>query len=126
MSYTGAKRLGLVGPGTANVKIEALGKEEEQNIDGQMMAVLVKPQSYSEGRFTVQVGSFGVKANAEAQAAKLEKMYDKARIVPVQLEKGLFYRVQVSETGTIGEALDLQKKLEQAGYKGCFIVTLDQ
>lgn len=122
LSYTAARRIGLVGPGTAWVRVEALGKAEERTIDGKVTTVLVKPASYTEGRFTVQVGSFKEKSNANTLVRNLKKRYDRVRIEVFELNGLNFYRVQVEEKNTIGQALALQKRLEKEGFRDCFIV----
>jgi rare lipoprotein A len=122
LSYTAARRIRLVGPGTAWVRIEALGKAEERTIDGKVTTVLVKPASYTEGRFTIQVGSFKEKSNAKAVVRNLKKRYDRVRIVVFELNDAKFYRVQVEEKNTIGKALALQKRLEKEGFRDCFVV----
>jgi len=122
LSYVAAKQIGLVGAGTAWVRVEALGVPQERKIDGKMTSVLVQPKSYTEGRFTVQIGAFREKSNAEALQARLQKNYDKVWIEIFELGEKTFYRVKVSEKSTIGQAIDLQAKLENEGFEGCFVV----
>jgi rare lipoprotein A len=122
LSYTAARRIGVVGPGTAWVRVEALGKAEERTIDGKVTTVLVKPRSYDEGRFTVQVGSFQEKSNAEALVRKLKRRYGRVMIEVFDLDGTSYYRVQVEEKNTIGKALALQGSLEKEGFIDCFIV----
>ena len=122
LSYAAAQRLGVVGPGTVLVKVEALGHAEEKKIEGKLTKVLVQPKSYTEGRFTVQVGSFRERRNAMILVGKLESRYDKIRITPFDREGITYYRVQVSEKPTIGQALTLRDRLESEGFKGCFVV----
>ena len=122
LSYNAARRIRLVGPGTAWVRVEALGKAEERTVDGKVTTVLVKPASYTEGRFTVQIGSFKEKSNAEALVRNLKKRYNQVRIEVFKVNGVKFYRVQVEEKNTIGKALALQKRLEKEGFRDCFIV----
>jgi len=122
LSYTAAKRVGIVGPGTAWVRVEALGKAEKRTINGKVTTVLVKPRSYNEGRFTVQVGAFKEKSNAEALVRKLKKRYGRVMLEVFDLKGTNYYRVQVEEKKTIGQALALQERLEKQGFNDCFIV----
>lgn len=122
LSYAAARRLGVVGPGTALVKVEALGHVEEKKIEGKLTKVLVQPKSYTEGKFTVQIGSFRERQNAVILVSKLKSRYDKVRIVAVDRNGDTYYRVQVSEKPTIGQALSLRDRLESEGFKGCFVV----
>jgi len=122
LSYTAAKRIGIVGPGTAWVRIEALGQAEERTINGKVTTVLVTPRSYDEGRFTVQVGSFREKSNAEALVRRLKMSYGRVMIEVFDLDGINYYRVQVEEKNTIGQALALQERLEKQGFSDCFVV----
>ena len=65
LSYAAAKALGVVGPGTAPVHIEALGYQQT-GTPGQV--VYRQPASYDVGHFAVQVGAFTVAANADRLA----------------------------------------------------------
>ncbi len=122
LSYAGARELGMVEAGTTPVRIEALGKPEEREIDGRMTTVLVQPRSYQEGRFAVQVGSFRNRDNAENLAASLRPEYGLVTLENFDRGDAVFYRVQVSERKTLGQAMDLQVRLETQGYKDCFVV----
>ena len=122
LSYVAAKQLGLVDAGTAWVRVEALGAAEKRKIGGKMTTVLVQPKSYKEGRFTVQVGAFRERENAEKLRARLKKRYSRVWIETFKTGNDTFYRVRVSEKNTIGQALDLQDKLEKEGFKDCFVV----
>ncbi|MEE9515981.1 MAG: SPOR domain-containing protein, partial [Candidatus Adiutricales bacterium] len=90
--------------------------------DGKVTTVLVKPASYTEGRFTVQVGSFKEKSNAKALVRNLKKRYGRVRIEVFKLNGVKFYRVQTEEKNTIGQALAMQKRLEKEGFRDCFVV----
>lgn len=122
LSYSGAKSLGLVGPGTAAVRVEALGTVEEQTIDGQLTAVLVQPRSYREGRFSVQVGSFQNPANAQTLAERLKSRFGPVNIQDFDRGDAVFYRVQVGEKPTLGEAMEMEALLVRQGFKDCFVV----
>ncbi len=56
LSYAAAKQLGVVGPGTAPVRIEALG----YRADGSDAAAGYRqPESYAVSAYAVQIGAFG-------------------------------------------------------------------
>jgi len=122
LTLTGARRLDLVGPGTDVVLVEALGQAEVLTIDGRTQRVFVQPASYEEGLFTVQVGSFQEEANARALAERLRERYGKVFVEPFDHGGRIFHRVRVSEEKTIGDAQRLQGRLEQEGFKDCFVV----
>jgi len=122
LSYAGAKALGMVDPGIAPVRLEVLGAAEEKNIGGVMTAVLVPAADYREGHFAVQVGSFQDPSNSQALAAKLRREFGVVTIEEFDRGDAVFYRVRVSEVKSLGQAMDLQAKLEEKGYRDCFVV----
>jgi len=122
LSQAGARRLGMLDAGTAPVRLVALGVAREKKIDGRVRTVLVQPRSYQEGRFGVQVGSFRNQDNARTLAAKLRQEYGLVTIQVFDRGDAVFYRVLVSDRKTVGQALDLQSRLERQGYKDCFVV----
>ena len=122
LSHTGAKSIGMLDQGTAPVRIEALGTAERREIGGRVETVLVQPRSYEEGRFTVQVGSFQDKDNAEVLAGRLRREFGRVRIEAFDRGDAVFHRVQVSERKTIGQAMALKARLERLGFKDCFVV----
>jgi rare lipoprotein A len=122
LSYAAARELTMVNAGKAPVLVEALGQPKEMKVNGKMQTVLVQPRNYNEGRFSVQVASLQSKNNAQRLAEKLGRKYGGAVVVAFDRGDAMFYRVQVSEKRTLGEAMDLQTRLEKAGYRDCFVV----
>ena len=122
LSYSAAKDLGMVNKGVAPVRVTALGKTENRRINGKMEAVLVQPKSYNQGRFSVQVAAFQVKNNADRLAAKLRRDFEPVRVVPFDRGDAIFFRVQVADKHTLDEAVLLQTRLENIGYRDCFVV----
>lgn len=89
LSYAAAKKLDVVRPGTARVRVEALGRWP----------------GGIPGRFYVQVGAFGIQDNAvklqrEMQAAG----YQGTRVVYAVVEGQGFWRVQVGEFPSLDQA----------------------
>ncbi len=112
LSYAAAKELGVVGPGTARVNIVALRRDQ------------VSP-NIQEGTFTVQIGAFGQKENARRLADKLRVIYDYVNITEYVDEKNnKFFRLHVSKTHTLDNAVEAEKKLEDMGFTEAFIVRL--
>jgi rare lipoprotein A len=116
LSYTAAKKLGIVGPGTAPVEIVALGmiadaptkKDEPQSYD---------PVDYQKGNFTFQVGAFLDQQNAERLKAKLAKTYVNAHIATYQSGEKTYYRVRVGKFNTLKKAMEYEKNLMADGYE---------
>ncbi|MFH1091797.1 MAG: septal ring lytic transglycosylase RlpA family protein, partial [Pseudomonadota bacterium] len=122
LSYTAAKRLSMADDGTALVRIEALGAAREIKDGDRVRTVLVQPDSYEVGRFTVQVGSFTDKNNAQRLVQRLGREFGPASIQVFDRGDAVFYRVHVAELKTLGQAMELQSRLEKIGFSDCFVV----
>lgn len=118
LSYSAARQLGVVGPGTAPVRIEALGFRADGSSAGK--TTYTQPESYNIGTFAVQVGAFSVRANAERLAAEMRRKYGSARINEGWVNGKRFYRVWVGEYPTLEMAEDV--KLE---FRGGFVIALE-
>ncbi|MCP3955350.1 MAG: septal ring lytic transglycosylase RlpA family protein, partial [Desulfobacterales bacterium] len=58
LSYGASKKLGVVGPGTANVTVTALGSRVTTAQPATSKPARYRPVDWSRGRFTFQVGAF--------------------------------------------------------------------
>ena len=120
LSYTGAKKLGVVGPGTARVKVTALGRATAFS---KSTPVKFKPVDYWAGNFTVQVGAFKVKANAENFRDKLSALYINAHLSPFEDDRGRFYRVRIGRFSRLTDAESFCAALMAEGkFKYAFAV----
>jgi len=122
LSYTGAKKLGVVGPGTARVKVTALGRATSYAKADKSKPVAFKPVDYSKGNFTVQVGAFKVGTNAENYRLKLSNTYINAHIVPYEDDRGQFYRVRIGKFSRLDEAMKFSEQLLAEGFDAAFAV----
>lgn len=120
LSYTAAKRIGMVGPGTAKVKVIALGAPAPVQTAGQAPQYL--PIDYYSGNFTFQVGAFIEQDNARRLVQKLEREYNNAHMVPYFDGNRTFYRVRVGRSDSLDEAIRLEQTLVQNGFPDTFIV----
>lgn len=109
LSLGAARALGMVGPGTAMVKIEVLSGSAP--VEG--------------GSFTVQVGAFSERANAENLRRQLLSKYAPIFIQDFDLPNGKFYRVWVGSVESVTAAQDLAAKLEVENGFHTFVVRLD-
>lgn len=123
LSYSAAKELGVVGPGTAPVRIEALGYREPVTTGG--VIVYRKPVSYEAGPFTIQVGAFSVQQNAQRLAEELRRNYGEASVVEGWVSGQRFHRVRVGLYPTMNAALQAEAQFEAKGYGNSFIVAKD-
>jgi rare lipoprotein A len=121
LTYTGARRLGIVGPGTAKVRVTALGQATSYSKKTHN-PVAFKAVDYYKGNFTVQVGAFKVKANAENYRYKLSKVYKNAHIVAYTDERGTFYRVRIGGFTNLKSAERFSEKLQDQGFGSTFAV----
>ena len=121
LSYTGAKRIGIVGAGTAKVKITALGKATSYSKQTKQ-PVSFKPVNYWKGNFTVQVGAFQVKTNASKYKYKLSKTYKNAHIATYKDYRGLFYRVRIGKFTNVKDAERFTEDIINRGFHSAFIV----
>lgn len=108
LSYAAAEALGVVGPGTARVRLQ----------------VVSGPNPFA-GFFGVQVGAFEVQANAERLRAGLLARYSPITIVPYDSPNGLFYRVRVGRLPSEAAAHELASRLRATDQLTTFVVRLD-
>jgi len=103
LSYAAARLLELVGPGTAQVRLEILAGSS--------------PPPAAQ-RFWVQVGAFSLRDNAQALVRKLAELhgYTQAVLSMYQTPAQVYYRVRVP-VGTRTEAQDIAQRLAGAGFQ---------
>jgi rare lipoprotein A len=120
LSYTAAKTLGVVGPGTAPVKITALGAPAEGSAAGKAPGYV--PVDYYSGNFTFQVGAFAEQSNARRLVSKLEQRYGNAHMTTYFDGQRTFYRVRVGRSGSLEQAEAYEQALIRDGFAETFIV----
>jgi rare lipoprotein A len=123
LSLAAAKELGVVGPGTAPVRIEALGYQDAVATDGAV--TYRRPASYEVGPFTVQVGAFTLPQNAQRLAEELRRGYGEASIVEGWVAGKKYYRVRVGLYRTMAEAVNAETEFEGKGFRNSFVVARD-
>ena len=117
LSYACASKLGVVEPGTAPIELVAVGTT--------VMAASTCASSadfYYQGNFTIQVGAFSDRKNAEKLKAKLDKSYQNAHIQTYDNGREIFYRVRVTKCSSLEQAIQNEKMLTSGGYDGAFAV----
>jgi rare lipoprotein A len=123
LSYAAAKELGIVGPGTAPVRIEALGYREPVAAGGAV--AYRQPVSYEAGPFTVQVGAFIVLQNAQRLAEELRRGHGEATVIEGWVAGQKYHRVRVGLYPTMAAAVQAEAEFETKGYRNCFVVAKD-
>ncbi|NPV83837.1 MAG: septal ring lytic transglycosylase RlpA family protein [Candidatus Aminicenantes bacterium] len=102
LSYAAARLLGLIGPGTARVRLEVTGYEPPA----------VEPRS---GAYILQVGSFAIEENARNLFQKLQKEFPGVYLSSFQTNGRTFHRVRLRAANEV-EARQLAEKLSAAGH----------
>jgi|GEM_PF-399457 len=120
LSYAAAKKLDIIGPGTAKVEIEPLGRDAKY-------VAYDKSYSVEKGPFTVQVASFSDRSNALELLNRLKSRYDKRKPYIFEADKGgkRLYRVRMGKFGSRDEAQGLADSLMGDGYR-VMICTFDE
>ena len=120
LSYKAAKAIGMVAPGTARVRVVALGAPAPGSVPGKTLQFL--PIDYYSGNFTFQVGAFTERANALRLVQKLGRQYKNAHMTTFQDGVRTFYRVRVGQTDSLEQAQLFENQLVKEGFPGAFIV----
>jgi rare lipoprotein A len=110
LSHAAAQELGIIGPGTANVRIE----------------VIKTPPGIAPGLFAVQVGAFRDRGNAERLRGQMESRYGKARLLQ-RAENPAIWRVLVGAEPSEEDALRLAERIRQDSVEKTagFVVRID-
>lgn len=121
LSYNAAKKIGIVGPGTAPVEIVALGSAVAKKTSSGSSHTY-QPLDYNQGNFTFQVGAFKNRDNAVRLKNKLSRTYDHTHISTYDNGNEIFYRVRLGKCITLQQALEYENHLMQSGFEGAFAV----
>ena len=121
LSYKAASTLGVVGPGTAPVEIVALGKSagEPTGPSGKRQYI---PVPYDQGPFTVQVGAFLDRRNADRLKQRLNESYPNAHVVTFDGGTAVYYRVRVGRYTSLEAVTNFERTLVQNGFRDAMVV----
>ncbi|MCP4877171.1 MAG: septal ring lytic transglycosylase RlpA family protein [Gammaproteobacteria bacterium] len=125
LSYAAAKKLGVDGPGTANVEISALaeGQSKPTKI---VRSIPLMPEIQAEVPLFIQMGSFSSHVNANNLVQNLiDANESSAKISSLKTDTGLFYRVRVGPLFDIDEANAVVRRLRNKGFQTARIVVQD-
>jgi len=109
LSLAAAREIDLVGPGVAPVRVEVQGA----NVDP------------TTGFFTVQVGAFKDRGNAERLRDRLNASYSPIFIQQYDAPEGTFYRVRVGKISGEDAAQQLSEQLRSREGFETFVTRLD-
>lgn len=100
LSFAAARVLGMVGTGTAPVKVEVLSGF---------------PGPLSSPVFCVQVGSFVVRDNAQALCGSLQRKYDDVYVSIFRTSYQTYFRVRIRASGK-NDALEIAERVAADGF----------
>jgi rare lipoprotein A len=100
LSYAAARVLGMIGPGVSRVRVEVLNR-------------ISHPKS--SHRFSVQVGAFISKENAEALKLQIKKRYENVYISTFKTSNQVYYRVRVGAKSLVS-AHEMARELLKQGF----------
>lgn len=109
LSLAAARQIDSVGPGVVPVRLDILSA--------------VNPTG---GFFTVQVGAFRDRSNAERLRERLSLAYSPVFIQQIALANGPYYRVRVGKVSGEDAARELGERLGNEGIGTHFVVRLDE
>jgi rare lipoprotein A len=109
LSLSAAQAIGMIGPGTAKVRLE----------------IVEGPPNSQAGVFGVQVGAFETQSSAERLRRQLKARYAPVIVVAYDSPKGKFYRVRVGSFRTQDAARQFAGQLHSSDRFTTFVVRLD-
>jgi rare lipoprotein A len=108
LSYAAAKSIGILGRGTAKVRVEVISAPG-RSVD------------FFDAKYTVQVGSFKDKQSALDLKEHLDGSLSDVRIEPADLNGDIYYRIRIGKFSQRDEAEELAARLRRSGYTGSVI-----
>jgi rare lipoprotein A len=104
LSYGAGRALGIIVPGTIPVRLEVIESPYK------LAAIPVSLD------YTLQIGSFSQRQNAQELRDRLAPSYPDIIIAPLQVRDATYYRVQIGTYSDRGAAEEQARHLAQAGY----------
>ena len=110
LSYSGARALDIVGPGTARVRLRVTGR------DGKYVKYVSVQDSGPGSLFVVQLGAFVERSNAERLKTALEWKYSGVYMAKADVAGRTFYRVRMGRSSEREKTKALAQTLAEEGY----------
>jgi peptidoglycan lytic transglycosylase len=110
LSFAAAQEIASIGPGVVRVRLEVISGTPDP----------------TGGYFTVQVGAFRERANAERLRERLNAAYSPIYIQPFDSPDGTFYRVRVGKIAGEDAARQYAARLHAQDEFTTFVVRLDE
>jgi len=122
LSYGAAQQLGIVDSGTAQVNLQALGYQLN---DQSKRATSSTPKNYDSISFAVQIGAFSTSDSAYRLAAKMRSDYGKAVVSTATIRGQQIYRVRVGTFNSLEQAEAAAHNFISGGFSGSYVVAFD-
>ncbi len=122
LSYSAARALEVVGPGTAPVRVEALGYRETDRAGN---VTYQQPRTYDVGSYSVQIGAFTVMENAQRLADRMRTQEGYSVIQRGMVNGQLFYRVRAGKYDSLQAAELAGRRFEEQGFANSFVVAME-
>ena len=117
LSFAAATKLGVTGPGTAEVEISVVSSAKSKTRPVVRAIPLVEKVA-EDVRLFVQLGSFGRKVNAQNLLKDLHNLNEtSAKVYELTNAQGTFYRVRLGPLYDIGKANSVILRLTKKGFK---------
>ncbi len=104
LSYAAGRALGMITPGTIPVRLDVI---TSPNPIGFIRSSL---------NYTLQLGSFSQRQNAQQLRDRLAQSHPDVSITPLQIKDATYYRVQLGTFSDRAAAEEQARQLAQAGY----------
>jgi rare lipoprotein A len=125
LSYAAATRLGVDGPGTANVEISVIERGQTEPTSVVRAVPLATPEAHDQPLY-IQMGSFSSLNNADNLVRDLLALNEAAaQVSPLQTDDGVYYRVRVGPLFDMDEANAILARLRGKGFDASRIVVAD-
>jgi rare lipoprotein A len=120
LSKAAARQLQMLDEGIAEVKVTALGEEVFRGRSG--ITLRARPD-YGTGSFSVQVGAFTVKQNAQRLAKELKRAYGSADMSLFDRGDEVFFRVRIGRFQNREQAEKFRDRLLRSGeFTNAFVI----
>jgi rare lipoprotein A len=121
LSRAAATQMDMLADGTAEVTVTALGEEILRGKPGE---ITLRPRyDYSKGSFSVQVGAFTVKENAQRLVRSMKTEHGAADMSLFDRGDMVFFRVRVGRFKSREEAEGFKARLLNSGeFNNAFVV----
>lgn len=108
LSYSAAAAIGMIGPGTARVRLDLIGGPDP-----------------NVGFFAVQIGAFQLEQNARRLQSELSSQYAPVSVAEYDSANGVYYRVRAGHVPSEAAARELAGEIEAQEHITAFVVRLD-